>query len=45
MDLKGIKFIARCESRMVVQHQDKIDLTMNLNQMHLFDAQTTQVVY
>ena len=45
VDLKGVKFIARCESRMVVQHQDKMDLTMNLNQMHLFDTQTTRVVY
>ncbi len=45
VDLKGAKFIARCESRMVVKYQDKIDLAMNLNQMHLFDAQTTRVVY
>ncbi len=45
VNLKGIKFIARCEGRMVVHHDDDISLTMNLNQMHLFDATTTRVVY
>ncbi|SMC87364.1 carbohydrate ABC transporter ATP-binding protein, CUT1 family [Desulfocicer vacuolatum DSM 3385] len=45
VDLKGVKFIARCESRLVVNHQDTIEITMNLNQMHIFDAKSTRVVY
>ena len=45
VDLKGVRFIARCEGRRIIKHKDDIALTMNLNQMHLFDAKSTRVVY
>jgi len=45
MDLSGSKMIAKSEGRKLVNSGKKITLAMNLNHLHIFDAQTTGSIY
>ena len=45
MDLSGTKMIAKSEGRKLVSAGKKITLAMNLNHLHIFDAQTSGTIY
>jgi len=45
MDINGVKMMSKSEGKKIFKPNEKIKLHMNLNEMHLFDAKTTQVVY
>ena len=45
VDIKGIKVLSRSEGRKIVRANEEINLGMNLDEMHLFDAKTTRVIY
>jgi multiple sugar transport system ATP-binding protein len=45
MDLAGEKFIARCEGRKIIPPGERIRLTLNLNHLHIFDAQSRLSIY
>jgi multiple sugar transport system ATP-binding protein len=45
VDIKGIKVLSRSEGRKIVRANEEINLGMNLDEMHLFDAKTTKVIY
>jgi multiple sugar transport system ATP-binding protein len=45
VDINGESFVARCEGRRIIKAGDKINLNFNLEQLHIFDAETTQAVY
>ncbi|MCP4671714.1 MAG: TOBE domain-containing protein, partial [Desulfobacula sp.] len=45
MEINGVKMMSKSEGKKMFSPNDKIKLHMNLNEMHLFDAKTTQVVY
>ena len=45
MDMQGVKFIARSEGRRIIRVGEKLNLALNLNHLHIFDAKTTRSVY
>jgi sn-glycerol 3-phosphate transport system ATP-binding protein len=45
MNIMGVKIMSRSEGRKLFTPNKKIKLGMNLKEMHLFDAETNQVVY
>ncbi|ACN13623.1 UgpC [Desulforapulum autotrophicum HRM2] len=45
MDIKGIRIIARSEGRRIHRPKEELKLALNLNQLHIFDAETTRVIY
>ncbi len=45
MDINGARMMSKSEGKKIFKPNEKIKLYMNLNEMHLFDAKTTQVVY
>ncbi|WP_457551350.1 ABC transporter ATP-binding protein [Desulfobacula sp.] len=45
MDIMGVRMMSRSEGRRIIRANEEINLGMNLNEMHLFDAKTTRVVY
>ena len=45
MDIMGVKMMARSEGRRIFKPNENIKIGMNLEEMHLFDAKTTKVVY
>jgi len=45
VEIEGETFVARCEGRRIIKSGDKIEIAFNLEQMHIFDAQTTNVIY
>ncbi len=45
MDIQGIKLMARSEGKKVFHPNEKITLRFNLNEIHLFDGHTRQVIY
>lgn len=45
MDIGGVKLLSKSEGRRVFNPGQKISLEMNLNEMHLFDVKTRQVIY
>jgi len=45
VELDGVTFVARCEGRRIIRMGDKIDLFFNLEQLHIFDLKTAQVIY
>ena len=45
MDLSGTKMIAKSEGRKLVSAGKKITLAMNLDHLHIFDAQTSGTIY
>jgi multiple sugar transport system ATP-binding protein len=45
MDINGVKMMSKSEGKKIFKPNEKITLYMNLDEMHLFDAGTTKVVY
>lgn len=45
VELGGETFVARCEGRRIVKSGEKIEVAFNLEQLHIFDAGTTRVIY
>ena len=45
VNFNGVRMIARSEGRRVIHPNEKIRIAMDLNQLHVFDAETTKVVY
>ncbi len=45
VEVQGESFVARCEGRRIVKAGEHLDVSFNLDQLHLFDAKTSQVVY
>ncbi|SLM28385.1 glycerol-3-phosphate transporter subunit; ATP-binding component of ABC superfamily [Desulfamplus magnetovallimortis] len=45
VNIKGVKMIARSEGRRSIKYGDSLKFAMNLNQMHIFDAETTLSIY
>jgi multiple sugar transport system ATP-binding protein len=45
VDIHGESFVARCEGRKIVKAGETISVSFNLEQLHIFDAKTTKVVY
>jgi len=45
VDIMGVKLMSRSEGRQVLKPNEDITLGLNLEEMHLFDAKTTMVVY
>jgi len=45
MNLQGINFIAKSEGRRVINVGEKLRLALNLEHLHIFDAETTLSVY
>jgi multiple sugar transport system ATP-binding protein len=45
VDIQGVRLIARSEGRRVFKAGEELKLALNLKEMHIFDAETTQVVY
>jgi len=45
VDIGGARVLAKCEGRRVVTPGDNVRLEVNLNQLHIFDADSTQAVY
>lgn len=45
VDINGETFVARCEGRRIIKAGAKVDVAFNLEQLHLFDAKTTRVIY
>ena len=45
VEMQGIKLVARSEGRRVITYGDKLTFALNLNQMHIFDAESSQSIY
>jgi len=45
VDVKGMTFVARCEGRRIIKAGEQLEIAFNLEQLHIFDAKSTKVVY
>ncbi len=45
MDFKGIRLTAKCDGRRQIQAGDRVPVSLNLNHLHIFDAQSGLSVY
>ena len=45
VNIKGIGLIIRSEGRRIHRPKEELRLALNLNQLHIFDAETTKVAY
>ncbi len=45
MDLQGIKVVAKCEGRRHINAGDELKVSLNLEHLHIFDAQSTLSIY
>jgi multiple sugar transport system ATP-binding protein len=45
MDLQGAKLIARSEGRRLFTPGEKLQMTLNLKHLHIFDAESEQSIY
>jgi multiple sugar transport system ATP-binding protein len=45
VEIGGVIFVARCEGRRVIKTGENIDVAIDLEQLHIFDAKTTKVIY
>ena len=45
IDLQGSKFIAKSEGRRIITVGEKMKLALNLEHLHIFDAETTLSIY
>ncbi len=45
MDISGVRMMSKSEGKKIFSPNEKIKIHMNLNEIHIFDAKTTQVVY
>lgn len=45
VELQGVTFVARCEGRKIVKADENIKVAFDLQQLHIFDAKTKEVIY
>jgi multiple sugar transport system ATP-binding protein len=45
VEISGTTFVGKCEGRKLVRGGDTLNIAFNLEQLHIFDAKTSQVVY
>ncbi len=45
MDISGVKFMSKSEGKQLYTPGETVSLSMNLKELHLFDADSTQVIY
>ncbi|BHH82008.1 ABC transporter ATP-binding protein [Desulforhopalus sp. 52FAK] len=45
VEIDGETFVARCEGRKIIKAGEEIQVAFNLEQLHIFDAATTKVIY
>jgi len=45
VDIMGLKIMSRSEGKKIIKPNEKINFYLNLNEMHLFDATTSKVIY
>ncbi|MCP4347302.1 MAG: sn-glycerol-3-phosphate ABC transporter ATP-binding protein UgpC [Desulfobacterales bacterium] len=45
MDLQGIKVVAKCDGRRHINAGDELKVSLNLEHLHIFDAQSTLSIY
>ena len=45
LNLQGIRVIGKCDGRRPVRAGDTLKMELNLEQLHIFDAETTQSIY
>ncbi len=45
MDFMGVQMMSKSEGRRLFKPKEKVKMSMNLAEMHIFDAKTTQVIY
>jgi len=45
MDLCGVKFVAKSDGRRKIRSGEKLLLALNLNHLHIFDAESTLSIY
>jgi multiple sugar transport system ATP-binding protein len=45
VDIKGVTFVVRCEGRRIIKTGDEIEVSFNFDQLHIFDAKSTNIVY
>ena len=45
VEVDGVTFVVRCEGRRMVKTGDEIEVAFNFDQLHIFDAKSTNVVY
>ncbi len=45
MDISGVTLMSKSEGRLIFNPGETVALAMNLNELHLFDAATTKVIY
>jgi multiple sugar transport system ATP-binding protein len=45
IEVNGVRMMSKSEGKKIFKPNEKIKFHMNLDEMHLFDAKTTQVVY
>lgn len=45
VELQGVTFVVRCGGRRIVKIGEQIEVALNLEQLHLFDAKTSRVFY
>ncbi len=45
MNFKSVEMVAKCEGRRQIKVGDTFKLALNLEHLHIFDAETTQAIY
>ncbi len=45
MDISGVNLMSKSEGKLLFNPGETVTLAMNLNELHLFDAATTKVIY
>jgi multiple sugar transport system ATP-binding protein len=45
MDLQGIKVVAKCDGRRIVEAGDRFRMALNLEHLHIFDGESTLSIY
>jgi multiple sugar transport system ATP-binding protein len=45
MDLQGIKVVAKCDGRRIVEAGDRFKMALNLEHLHIFDGESTLSIY
>lgn len=45
VDIMGVRLIIRSEGRRIHHPKEELKIALNLNQLHIFDSETTKVIY
>ncbi len=45
VEIDGVTFVARCEGRRILKIGENIEIAFNLEQLHIFDTNSTKVIY